>query len=96
MWFDMLAIPADAPHPGNAHEFINHMMDPAVIAQVSDYVSYANGNAASLPLVSEVVKGDASIYPSAEVAAKLYPHLAESQEYSRLLNRSWTRIRTGQ
>ncbi len=96
MWFDMLAIPADAPHPGNAHEFINYLMDPAVIAQVSDYVSYANGNAASLPLVSEDVKGDPSIYPSAEVAQKLFPHLAESQEFSRLLNRSWTRIRTGQ
>ena len=96
MWFDMLAIPADAPHPGIAHEFINYLMDPAVIAQVSDYVSYANGNAASLPLVSEDVKGDPSIYPSADVAQKLFPHLAESQEFSRLLNRSWTRIRTGQ
>jgi putrescine transport system substrate-binding protein len=96
MWFDMLAIPADAPHPGNAHAFINYLMDPAVIAKVSDYVSYANGNAASLALVSAEVKGDSSIYPSAEVAARLHAHLAESQEYSRELNRAWTRVRTGQ
>ena len=96
MWFDMLAIPADAPHPGNAHEFVNYLMDPAVIAQVTDYVSYANGNAASLPLVSEDVKGDSSIYPTAEVAKKLYAHLSESPEFSRIMNRSWTRVRTGQ
>ncbi|MBM5812761.1 MAG: polyamine ABC transporter substrate-binding protein [Gammaproteobacteria bacterium] len=96
MWFDMLAIPADAPHPGNAHAFINFVMDPQVIAGVSNYVSYANGNAASVALLSDDVRHDASVYPTAEVAARLHPHLAESQEYSRELNRAWTRIRTGQ
>lgn len=96
MWFDMLAIPADAPHPGNAHEFLNFIMDPAVAAGISDYVAYANGNAASLPLVSEDVKNDPSVYPTEEVKKKLHPHLAESQEYSREANRAWTRVRTGQ
>ena len=96
MWFDMLAIPADAPHPNNAHEFINHLMEPAVIAAVSDYVAYANANAASFEMIDEAVRTDPSVYPSPEVKAKLYPHLAESQEYSRLSNRAWTRFRTGQ
>ncbi len=96
MWFDMLAIPADAPHPGNAHAFLNFMMEPAVIAGVSNYVAFANGNAAALPLVDDGVKGDPSIYPTAEVMQKLFPHAAESQEYSRDLNRSWTRVRAGQ
>lgn len=44
MWFDMLAIPADAPHVAEAHEFINYMMKPEVIAKASNYVFYANGN----------------------------------------------------
>ncbi len=96
MWFDMLAIPADAPHPGNAHEFLNFMMDPAVIAGISNYVAYANGNASALPLVDEEIRNDASIYPTPEVRKKLHPHMAESQEYSRDLNRAWTRVRTGQ
>ena len=96
MWFDMLAIPADAPHPNNAHEFINHLMEPAVIAAVSDYVAYANANAGSFELIDEAVRTDPSVYPTPEVKAKLYPHLAESQEYSRLSNRAWTRFRTGQ
>src|SRR3546814_14677596 len=28
MWFDQMAIPTDAPHPDNAHAFINFMMKP--------------------------------------------------------------------
>jgi putrescine transport system substrate-binding protein len=96
VWFDMLAIPADAPHPDNAHKFINYLMEPAVIAAVSNYVAYANGNAASLPMVDEAVRNDPSVYPTPEVKAKLYPSLAESQEYSRLSNRAWTTVRTGQ
>lgn len=96
MWFDMLAIPADAPHPNNAHEFLNFIMDPAVAAGISNDVAYANGNAASLPLVRDDIKNDASLYPTKEVMKKLHPHLAESQEFSRDLNRAWTRVRTGQ
>ncbi|MGB5132595.1 MAG: polyamine ABC transporter substrate-binding protein [Steroidobacteraceae bacterium] len=96
MWFDMLAIPADAPHPNNAHEFLNFIMDPAVAAGISNDVAYANGNAASLPLVRDDIKNDASLYPTEEVRKKLHPHLAESQEFSRDLNRAWTRVRTGQ
>jgi putrescine transport system substrate-binding protein len=96
MWFDMLAIPADAPHPNNAHEFINYLMEPAVIAAISNYVAYANGNSASFEMVDEAVRTDPSVDPTAEVKAKLSPHLAESQDYSRLSNRAWTRFRTGQ
>jgi len=96
IWFDNLAIPADAPHPDNAHKFINYIMEPAVVAAISDYVAYANGNAASFPLIDEAVRTDPAVYPSAEVKAKLFPSLAESQEYSRLSNRAWTTVRTGQ
>jgi putrescine transport system substrate-binding protein len=95
-YFDLFAIPADAPHPGNAHEFLNFMMDPAVIARVSNKTRFANGNAASLPLIDAQVRDDPAIYPSAEVRARLKPDLAESPEFSRELNRAWTRFRTGQ
>ena len=95
-YFDMLAIPADAPHPGNAHEFINFIMDPAVIAKVSDKVRFANGNLASLPLISEQVRNDPAIFPGPEVRATLRQDLAETPEFSREMNRAWTRVRTGQ
>lgn len=96
MWFDMLAIPADAKHPDNAHKFINYLLEPAVIAKVSNFVAYANPNALATSMVDESVRKNPVIYPSDEVRQKLFPHLAESSEFSRLLNRSWTRFRTGQ
>lgn len=94
--FDVLVIPADAKHPGNAHAWINNAMDPAVIAGVSNYVNYANGVAASRPLLDDSVRSDPGVYPDLATRAKLHAHLAESQEYSRAANRAWTRVRTGQ
>ena len=95
MWFDNLAIPADAPHPENAHMFLNYLMEPEVAAAISNYVFYANGNSASLPHVEEEVKTDPSIYPSDAVKAKLFADLADSAKFTRWLNRAWTKIKTG-
>lgn len=92
----MLAVPADAPHPGNANAFLNFMMDPAVIAKVTNKVRFANGNIKSLPMVEEALRNDPNVYPGAEVRARFHPDLAETPAFSRELNRAWTRIRTGQ
>jgi putrescine transport system substrate-binding protein len=95
MFFDMLAIPADAKRPQNAHLFINYLLRPEVAAKNSNFVNYANSNAASLSLVSATVRDDLGIYPTAEVKAKLVPDLAETPQFTRLLTRSWTRFKTG-
>jgi putrescine transport system substrate-binding protein len=95
MWFDTLAIPADAAHPDNAHAFINFLMKPEVAAANSNFVNYANANAAATALVNEELRNDAGIYPTAAVKARLRPNLAKSAEFTRLLNRSWTRFVTG-
>ena len=95
IWFDMYAIPADAPHPKNAHAFINFMMEPKVAAANSNFVHYANGNSASTPYLDPAVANDPGVYPPPEVMAKLFPNLARSQEFTRELNRTWTRFMTG-
>jgi putrescine transport system substrate-binding protein len=95
VFFDMLAIPADAKHPKNAHLFINYLLRPEIAAKNSNFVNYANSNAASYELVEEKVRNDSSIYPTPEVKAKLIPDLAESPEFTRLLTRSWTKFKTG-
>ena len=95
IWFDNLAMPADAPHPDNAHMFLNYIMEPEVIAAVSNYVFYANANKASLAHVDDDVKTDPGIYPPDEVKEKLFPDLADSAKFTRLLTRAWTKVKTG-
>jgi putrescine transport system substrate-binding protein len=95
MNFDMLAIPTDAPHPQNALTFINYLLEPEVAAKNSNLVKYANVNTASTPLLNDAVKGDPNIYPPPDIDAKLVPEPPRSQEYQRLLTRTWTRFKTG-
>jgi putrescine transport system substrate-binding protein len=93
--FDMLAIPADAPHPRNAHLFIDYLLRPEIAARNSNFIKYANGVLASLPLLDPAVRDDPGIFPPPEVRAKLVPERARSLEYTRRLIRMWTRFKTG-
>ena len=95
IWFDSYLIPKDAPHPGNAHAFINFMLKPDVIAGVTNTVNYANGNTAATALVNKDVLEDPGVYPPAEVKAKLTPDLADTEETTRTMTRLWTRFTTG-
>jgi putrescine transport system substrate-binding protein len=95
MFFDNMAIPADASHVKNAHLFINYMLRAEVAAKNSNFISFANSNAASWPLVNADVKNNPGIFPTPEMMPKLVPDLPESAEFTRTLTRSWTRFRTG-
>jgi len=94
-FFDMLAVPADAPHVGNAHKFINYLLSKDVAIKNTNFVRYASPNAAARDGIDPAITGDANIYPTPEVAAKLSPNLARSQEFTRELTRVWTRFKTG-
>lgn len=94
-WFDMFAIPADAPNPQAAHQFIDFMMRPDIAAANTNYVYYASGNLTALDMIEDEVKTDPSIYPTPEVAAKLFTINAHTPDYDERLNRSWTRVKTG-
>ncbi len=96
LWFDMMAIPADAPNPDAAHQWINFIMDPQITADITNYVSYANANAASMPMVDDAIKNDPSIFPPPEVMAKLFPTVVYDARTDRVMTRLWTRVQTGQ
>jgi putrescine transport system substrate-binding protein len=95
MTVDMMAIPADAPHPHNAEIWMNYLMRPDVMARISNAIHYPNGYAASSPLVEASIKGDAAIYPDEPTRARLISPNMRPLEYSRLITREWTRFRTG-
>jgi putrescine transport system substrate-binding protein len=95
MWFDQMAIPADAPNPEGALKFLNFMMDPENMALASNYVYYANGNKASQEFLSEDVIGDPAIYPDEATLANLYTTTAWDPQVQRMATRLWTKIKSG-
>jgi putrescine transport system substrate-binding protein len=93
--FDVLAIPAGAAHPDNAHLFINYLLRPEVAAKNTNALMYANSvMTASLPLLEPAVRNDPAVYPPPQVRAKLVPSRAKSPAYTRLLMHMWTRFKS--
>ena len=95
MWFDQMAIPADAPNPEGAHVFLNFILDAQNMADASNYVYYANGNLASQPLLEEDVIGDPAIYPTPEALETLYTTRPYDAKVQRVVTRLWTRVKSG-
>ncbi|WP_459077290.1 polyamine ABC transporter substrate-binding protein [Metapseudomonas sp. CR3202] len=95
LWFDMLAIPADAANTKQAHAFINYLLKPEVIAKVSDYVGYANPNLKAGELMNQEVRTDESVYPPQAVLDKLYVSAELPPKVQRLMTRSWTKVKSG-
>jgi putrescine transport system substrate-binding protein len=95
LWFDNLAIPKDAPHPQEAHELINYLIKPEVAGKNTNYVSYANGDLPS-QFIDKSILDDRTIYPDGATMAKFYTIVAHDQRTQRLINRLWTRIKTGE
>ncbi|WP_397378813.1 polyamine ABC transporter substrate-binding protein [Pseudomonas sp.] len=95
LWFDMLAVPADASSPKEAHAFINYLLEPAVIAGVSDYVGYANPNIKAGELMDQNVRNDESVYPPQAVLDKLFISAELPVKVQRLMTRSWTKVKSG-
>ena len=95
MSIDMLAIPRDAPHPDNAHRFIDYILRPDVIAGVTDAVSYPNPNLAASALVDPEIRDDPGIYPPPEVMRRLYIDEPAPRAYERARTRVWNRVKSG-
>src|SRR5262249_52575845 len=94
MWFDVAAILSDAPHPDNAHKFINFLMDAAIAAQNSNAIHFPNANAAAQTMMAHELT-NAATFPGPDLAARLITEHAQKEEYGRLRTRMWTRFKTG-
>jgi len=95
MWFDNLAIPKDATHVGEAHAFINYLQDPQVAAKNTNFISYPNGNLASQQYLDKAILNDPTIYPPPDTMARLFTISANDPRTQRVMNRLWTRAKTG-
>lgn len=94
-WFDMLAIPKDAKNVDSAYAFINYLLDPQVMANNSNFISYPNAVPKSKALMEKSITDDPTIYPPPEVAAKLFTFAIIPPEVDKLYTRIWTELKTG-
>lgn len=94
VWYDVLAMPADAPNKDNAYKFLNYLLEPEVIAKISNAVSYANANRISTPLVDQSMRDNPGIYPSDKVIANLFISPVMDAKQTRVINRIWVDVKT--
>ncbi len=92
IWQDCLCIPAGAPHPQNAHAFIDYLLDAEAGAAIADFIQYATPNGAAKKLMSEEYLSNPAIFPTEEVIAKLEPEIYRGEEVTKLFDEAWTRI----
>jgi putrescine transport system substrate-binding protein len=96
VYFNMLAIPRDAPHAANAHLFLNYLMKPDVIAEISNFVGYANANLAATPLLDPAIANDTASYPTPVQRRTLFVQMESTPEQARAITRLWQKFKTGQ
>ncbi|GLO22387.1 polyamine ABC transporter substrate-binding protein [Pseudomonas putida] len=94
-FYDMVAIPKDAEHKEAAYKFMDFLMQPEVMAEITNAVRFPNGNEAATPLVDKAITSDPSIYPPADVKKHLYAIAAPEAAAQRVITRSWTKIKSG-
>ncbi len=96
LWFDLMAVPKDAPHVANAYRFLNHLLDPHVIANISNTIGFANANKAATALLDTSISTDPAIYPKAGQERRLVTQVEPSPELGRAITRLWQKFKTGQ
>lgn len=96
LWFNMIGTPRDAPNVSNAHLFINYLMNPEVIANISNLIRYANANSAAAPLLNPSIVADAAAYPTPGEQQRLFVQTDDSPEQLRAITRLWQKFKTAQ
>jgi putrescine transport system substrate-binding protein len=91
---DALLIPKDAPHPAAAYQFLNFILEPKVIARITNDIHYANANLAANEFVDPAILSDPAVYTTPEVRSRLYQSAEVSPALERIRTRTWTRIKT--
>lgn len=94
-FFDTLAIPKDAKNLDAAYQFLNYLMDPKVMANISNSVYYASGNKASVPFVDEAIRNNPGVYPTPDTMAKLFTLKVQDPKLDRVRTRAWTKVKSG-
>jgi len=91
VWTDNVCIPTGAPHPENAHAFLNHILDAKVNAEIANTIKYATADKAAQAYIAKEDLENSAIYPPEEVVAKSEP-LVDAGEFTPVYDKAWTEI----
>ena len=92
IWEDTWAIPVGAPHPGNAHAFLNFVLDAENGKKITETIQYATPNLAARKLMPPEHLNNRAIYPPAEVLARCEPTIYLGEEAAKVRDELWTRV----
>lgn len=95
MWFDSLAIPADAKNVAEAYALIDYLMRPEIAAANTNFVSYASGNLSARDKVKPEILNNPGVYPDPATFQRLFTNTAYDDRIQRTVTRLWTRVKTG-
>jgi ABC-type Fe3+ transport system substrate-binding protein len=95
LWYDSFAIPKSAKNVAEAHEFLNNLLDPKVVAPISDFLGYPNPNKDAMSLVATEIRDNPGLTPTAEAQKTLYVLQPLPQKVERVRTRAWTTIKSG-
>lgn len=95
IFMDVMVIPADAPHPNNAHKFINYILRPEVHASLTNKVFYANPNKESKKFIKPEVANNPTVFPSDADMSKMAAPDAINNDVRRTMTRMYTSFKTG-
>jgi len=95
LWFDGIFIPAGAGHPRNAHRFINYLLRPEVIGEITNALYYANANTAAMDYVLPEIAHNAAVYPLPSERGRFDVGVVYGPKEERKRTRAWSRVKTG-
>ncbi len=93
--YDAWLIPAGAPHRRAALQWINYLLEPRVIASITNQIYYGNDNRAADRYVDPSILHNPNIYPTRRMQSRLYESKPASAKLERLRTRIWMRVTTG-
>jgi putrescine transport system substrate-binding protein len=95
LWFDVLAIPRDAPNRDSAHALIDFLLQPDVMAAITNAVHYPNAVPASRPMIEPGILADRNVYPAEEDFGRFFTVAGVPQAAERARSRMWARFKAG-
>lgn len=95
MWFDVMALPADAKNVDEAYQFVDYMLRADVAANNVNYVWYASPNKAAEAMIDPEILEHPGIYPTAAASENLFVVPVYDSRTDRAVTRIWSRFMSG-